>query len=216
MDQFRGMQSKIEMLFTRSLVIIGLVCLNSCSEKQEPIKTKIAVIKTAINKVEVQAPSDTNKLKKENLIFPAKVVPIISILPEPKPDPFYPIVGCGYYPPDCPTYDTVKTTSDFVLQFAELMPEFPGGSQSMQEFIKNNLNYPDLAKENNIEGKVYLKFVVRSTGEIDNIQIARGVHKVLDTAAIELVKKMPRWNPGVQNGKIVPVYFILPVVFRLD
>ena len=164
--------------------------------------------------MEVQAPSDTNKLNKENLIFPAKVIPIVSILPE--PEPFYPIVGCGYYPPDCPTYDTVKTTSDFVLQFAEIMPEFPGGSQSMQEFIKNNLNYPDLAKENNIEGKVYLKFVVRSTGEIDNIQIARGVHKVLDTAAIELVKKMPRWNPGVQNGKTVPVYFILPVVFRLD
>ena len=216
MDQFRGMQSKIEMLFTRSLVIIGLVCLNSCSEKQEPIKNKSAVIKTAINKMEVQAPSDTNKLNKENLIFPVKVVPIISILPEPEPEPFYPIVGCGYYPPDCPTYDTVKTTSDFVLQFAEIMPEFPGGSQSMQEFIKNNLNYPDLAKENNIEGKVYLKFVVRSTGEIDNIQIARGVHKVLDTAAIELVKKMPRWNPGVQYGKTVPVYFILPVVFRLD
>jgi len=102
------------------------------------------------------------------------------------------------------------------VQFAEIMPGFPGGSQSMLDFIKNNLNYPDFAKENNIEGKVYLKFVVRSTGEIDNIQIARGVHKVLDTAAIELVKKMPRWNPGVQNGKTVPVYFILPVVFRLD
>ena len=208
------MQSKIEILFTGSIIIIALVCLNSCSEKQEPNKNKSAVKKIAINKIEVQAPSDTNKLKKENLIFPAKVVSIISILPE--PEPFYPIVGCGYYPPDCPTYDTVKTTSDFVLQFAEIMPEFPGGSQSMQEFIKNNLNYPDLAKENNIEGKVYLKFVVRSTGEIDNIQIARGVHKVLDTAAIELVKKMPRWNPGVQNGKTVPVYFILPVVFRLD
>ena len=61
-----------------------------------------------------------------------------------------------------------------------------------------------------------MKFVVRSTGEIDNIQIVRGVHKILDTAAIELVKKMPQWIPGVQNGKTVPVYIILPVVFRLD
>jgi TonB family protein len=214
MDQFRGMQSKIEILFTRSLVIIGLVCLNSCSEKQETIKKKSASIKTAINEISVQAPSDTIKSQKDNLLIPAKVVPVISIIPE--PEPFYPIGCCGYYPPDCPTYDTVKTPSDFVLQFAEIMPEFPGGSQSMLEFIQNNLNYPDLAKENNIEGKVYLKFIVRSTGEIDNIQIARGIHEVLDTAAIELVKKMPRWNPGVQNGKTVSVYMIIPIVYRLD
>jgi TonB family protein len=198
------------------IISVGLVCLNSCSEKQESIKKKSASIKTAINKISVQAPSDTIKSQKDNLLIPAKVVPVISIIPEPDPEPRPPIGECGYYPPDCPTYDTVKTPSDFVLQFAEIMPEFPGGSQSMLEFIQNNLNYPDLAKENNIEGKVYLKFVVRSTGEIDNIQIARGIHEVLDTAAIELVKKMPRWNPGVQNGKTVSVYFILPVVFRLD
>ena len=214
MDQFRGLQSIIEILSTRSMVIIGLVCLNSCSEKQEPIKTKLAVIKTAINKIEVQAPSDTNKLKNDNLIFPVKVVPIIPVLPE--PDPIFPIVSCGYHPPNCPTYDTVKDMVDFAFKFAEIMPEFPGGSQSMLEFIKKNLIYPDIAKENNLEGKVYMKFIVRSTGEIDNIQIARGVHKVLDTAAIELVKKMPRWIPGVQNGKTVPVYTIIPVVFRLD
>ncbi len=146
--------------------------------------------------------------------FNPPVIPVIPIITD--PEPFLPIVGCGYYPPDCPTYDTVKTTSDFVLQFAEIMPEFPGGSQSMLEFIQKNLIYPDIAKENNIEGKVFMKFVVRSTGEIDNIQIVRGVHKILDTAAIELVKKMPQWIPGVQNGKTVPVYFILPVVFRLD
>ena len=96
------------------------------------------------------------------------------------------------------------------------MPQFPGGSQSMLEFIQKNLVYPDIAKENNLAGKIFMKFVVRSTGEIDNIQIARGIHEVLDTAAIELVKKMPRWNPGVQNGKTVSVYMIIPIVYRLD
>jgi TonB family protein len=196
------------------ILLVGLGCLCSCGQKHEPIKKKTANNAVDLHKIQSPTPIDTIKSQKDNLLIPAKVVPPISIIPEPVP--FYPIGGCGYYPPDCPTYDTVKTNSDFVLQFAEIMPEFPGGSQSMLDFIKNNLNYPDLAKENNIEGKVYLKFIVRSTGEIDNIQIARGVHKVLDTAAIELVKKMPRWNPGVQNGKTVPVYFILPVVFRLD
>lgn len=195
--------------------ISALVLLISCSCGGKPESYSDPSRKP--NKVVRKQDSLKEEKKIDSIIkdpFIPPVIPVVSIISD--PEPFYPLVGCGYYPPDCPTYDTVKTNSDFVLQFAEIMPEFPGGSQSMLEFINNNLNYPDLAKENNIEGKVYLKFVVRSTGEIDNIQIARGVHKVLDTAAIELVKKMPRWNPGVQNGKTVPVYFILPVVFRLD
>ena len=198
------------LIFISTLVLL-ISC--SCGGKSEPYSDP----SRKLNKVVRKQDSLKEEKKIDSIIkdpFIPPVIPVVSIISD--PEPFYPIVGCGYYPPDCPTYDTVKTTSDFVLQFAEIMPEFPGGSQSMQEFIKNNLNYPDFAKENNIEGKVYLKFVVRSTGEIDNIQIARGVHKVLDTAAIELVKKMPRWNPGVQNGKAVPVYFIMPVVFRLD
>ncbi len=198
------------LIFISTLVLL-ISC--SCGGKSEPYSDP----SRKLNKVVRKQDSLKEEKKIDSIIkdpFIPPVIPVVSIISD--PEPFYPIVGCGYYPPDCPTYDTVKTASDFVLQFAEIMPGFPGGSQSMLDFIKNNLNYPDFAKENNIEGKVYLKFVVRSTGEIDNIQIARGVHKVLDTAAIELVKKMPRWNPGVQNGKTVPVYFILPVVFRLD
>ena len=198
------------LIFISTLVLL-ISC--SCGGKSEPYSDP----SRKLNKVVRKQDSLKEEKKIDSIIkdpFIPPVIPVVSIISD--PEPFYPIVGCGYYPPDCPTYDTVKTASDFVLQFAEIMPGFPGGSQSMLDFIKNNLNYPDFAKENNIEGKVYLKFVVRSTGEIDNIQIARGVHKVLDTAAIELVKNMPRWNPGVQNGKTVPVYFILPVVFRLD
>ena len=198
------------LIFISTLVLL-ISC--SCGGKSEPYSDP----SRKLNKVVRKQDSLKEEKKIDSIIkdpFIPPVIPVVSIISE--PEPFHPIVGCGYYPPDCPTYDTVKTASDFVLQFAEIMPGFPGGSQSMLDFIKNNLNYPDFAKENNIEGKVYLKFVVRSTGEIDNIQIARGVHKVLDTAAIELVKNMPRWNPGVQNGKTVPVYFILPVVFRLD
>ena len=166
------------------------------------------VIKTDTTKEKMKVDSSITKQ------YIPQVIPIPIIFPDPEPRP--PIGGCGYYPPDCPTYDTIQTTSDFVLQFAEIMPEFPGGSQSMLEFIQKNLIYPDIAKENNIEGKIFMKFVVRSTGEIDNIQIARGIHKILDTAAIELVKKMPRWNPGVQNGKTVSVYMIIPIIYRLD
>jgi TonB family protein len=198
------------LIFISTLVLL-ISC--SCGGKSEPYSDP----SRKPNKVVRKQDSLKEEKKIDSIIkdpFIPPVIPVVSIISD--PEPFYPIVGCGYYPPDCPTYDTVKTTSDFVLQFAEIMPEFPGGAQSMQEFIKNNINYPDLAKENNIEGKVFMKFVVRSTGEIDNIQIVRGVHKVLDTAAMELVKKMPRWIPGVQNGKTVPVYFILPVVFRLD
>jgi len=214
MDGFRITKNKHKIVSLISVVLIGLVCFYSYVEDHVPIMKKAVINKIESKKIQWKTPSDKIKLKNDNLIFPVKVVPIIPVLPE--PDPIFPIVGCGYHPPNCPTYDTVKDMTDFAFKFAEIMPEFPGGSQSMLEFIQKNLIYPDIAKENNIEGKVYLKFVVRSTGEIDNIQIVRGVHKELDTAAMELVKKMPQWIPGVQNGKTVPVYTIIPVVFRLD
>jgi len=97
----------------------------------------------------------------------------------------------------------------------EQMPQFNGGNQAMMEFIKNNIKYPEIAKENGVEGRVVLRFVVDRIGKIRDIQVIRSLEKSCDAEAIKLVKSMPDWIPGKQNGREVRVYFTLPVTFRL-
>ena len=95
------------------------------------------------------------------------------------------------------------------------MPEFPGGRDSLNKFLIKNIKYPVQAKEDNIQGTVYVSFVVSSLGEINNIKILRGIGFGCDEEAIRVVKKMPIWKPGKQNGKEVSVIFNLPVNFNL-
>lgn len=103
-----------------------------------------------------------------------------------------------------------------ILQFAEEMPEFPGGMTALQKFMKDNLQYPKEAIDEGIQGKVYLGFIVMKDGSLQKIEIKRGIHPSLDKEALRLVKSMPNWSPGKQNGKPVNVRFTLPISFRLD
>lgn len=104
-----------------------------------------------------------------------------------------------------------------IFTFVEQVPEFPGGQEAMMKFISKNIVYPEHAKENNVEGKVLLKFVINTQGEIRNIEVINKVRYGygLEEEAIRVLKKMPRWTPGKQNGKPVNVYFTLPISFRL-
>ena len=95
------------------------------------------------------------------------------------------------------------------------MPTFPGGEAELMKFMSENLKYPVIAQENGIQGRVILRFVVSKTGAIENIQVVRSVDPTCDKEAIRMVKSMPRWIPGKQNGNNVPVYFTLPVLFKL-
>lgn len=99
----------------------------------------------------------------------------------------------------------------------EQMPEFPGGQDAMMKFISKNVKYPENAIQNNVEGKVVLKFVVNTQGEIRDIEVISKVKYGygLEEEAIRVIKKMPRWTPGKLNGKPVNVYFSLPISFRL-
>lgn len=103
-----------------------------------------------------------------------------------------------------------------VLTMAEVMPEFPGGNEEMYKFIGNNIKYPFKAKEAGIEGTVYTKFIVTNTGDITNIEIIKGASEDFDMEVLRMMKLMPRWNPGMQNGRPVSVYFTLPVKFILN
>lgn len=101
-------------------------------------------------------------------------------------------------------------------QIVEQMPTFPGGEQKLMEYLNSNIKYPAVAMENGIQGRVIIRFVVSPTGEISNAEILRGVDPSIDREALRVVNAMPRWIPGKQNGTAVPVYFTLPVVFRLQ
>ena len=114
-------------------------------------------------------------------------------------------------PPPMPAQDTP-------LAYVEEPAEYPGGLAAMRKYFTDNLKYPLSAKENGIEGKCYLKFVIWKTGEISNVKVVRGVTgcKECDEEAKRLVMAMPKWNPGKSNGKSVDSYFTLPIVFKLQ
>jgi periplasmic protein TonB len=101
------------------------------------------------------------------------------------------------------------------LTFVEQMPEFPGGAEALLTYLAKNIKYPSIATEMGISGRVILQFVVDKYGKISNVKLVRGIGGGCDEEAIRVVKNMPSWKPGRQNGKEVPVYYTLPVVFQL-
>jgi periplasmic protein TonB len=120
--------------------------------------------------------------------------------------------------------DTVQYTSstDVVIPpepdpvvIVQEMPEFPGGNDALMKFVSENLRYPDEASSMGIQGKVILKFVVKSDGSVDRIEILRGIDPALDNEALRVVKTLPKFKPGRQAGVAVPVWFMLPVTFRI-
>ena len=103
-----------------------------------------------------------------------------------------------------------------VYEVVEQAPAFPGGPQAMRKFIKENLQYPQIAKENGIQGRVILQFVVDETGQVTDPKVVRSIDPSLDAEAIRLVNSMPRWTPGMQDGKAVSVRYTVPVAFSLN
>lgn len=103
-----------------------------------------------------------------------------------------------------------------IFQAVEQPAQFPGGDAAMMKWLANNVRYPESAQQNDIQGRVIVKFVVEKDGSIGNATILKGVDKDLDREALRVVKKMPKWQPGKNNGVAVRSYFNLPVVFRLQ
>ena len=101
-----------------------------------------------------------------------------------------------------------------VYDMVEKMPSFPGGSEALKEYLKKNTRYPN--PDACIQGRVVVVFVVDEKGNLSDVKVARSVEPSLDAEAVRVVKSMPRWNPGMQNGKAVKVRYTLPVTFRLE
>lgn len=100
--------------------------------------------------------------------------------------------------------------------FVEQMPEFQGGEEELMKFLKNNISYPQMAKESGIQGTVYVTFVVTSAGKVISASVLRGIGGGCDEEALRVVKMMPEWKSGKQNGQAVPVQFNLPIKFILQ
>lgn len=103
-----------------------------------------------------------------------------------------------------------------VFFIVEDMPEFPGGDAALHRYLATSVDYPVIAQENGIQGRVYVKFVINTDGSVTDVQIARGVDPSLDKEAIRVVKSMPKWKPGKQRGKSVRVSYTVPINFVLQ
>ena len=103
-----------------------------------------------------------------------------------------------------------------VFEVVEQMPQFPGGNAALMEYLRSNTHYPVVAAENGVQGRVSISFVVEKDGSITDVQVARPVDPSLDKEAARVVKSMPKWQPGKQNGSFVRVRYIVPVTFRLQ
>ena len=108
-----------------------------------------------------------------------------------------------------------EEVQETVFQTVEQMPSFPGGMQALNKYLKDNLRYPTIAAENGVSGRVVLRFVVSKSGKIENVEVLGPVDRALDEEAVRVVKSMPAWVPGKQNGNAVAVYYTLPVTFVL-
>jgi protein TonB len=110
---------------------------------------------------------------------------------------------------------TVEIEEPEPFTFVEEPPMFPGGNRALLKFIAENTKYPAEALENGIQGKVFVKFAVSSDGTVKRLEIMRGVHPLLDEEARRVVSSLPKWKPGKQNGKPVPVWYSVPVTFEI-
>lgn len=109
-----------------------------------------------------------------------------------------------------------KPVEEKIFDIVEQPPSFPGGEKAMYEWLSKNINYPIIAQENNIQGKVTLQFVVGRDGSIEAVKVLRGVHDSLNKEAVRVVKSMPKWIPGKQGGNTVKARYTLPVNFQLQ
>lgn len=149
--------------------------------------------------------------KKDSLsqIYPIHLVKYFDQIP---PD----IEGTVIVPFD-PYKDSIERSNE-ILEIVEEPAVFVGGTDSLITYLKNNLRYPEYAKEAGLQGKVFVKFVVEKDGTISLLKVMRGINDcpMCDKEAMRLLKSMPKWIPARHQGEIVRSYMILPVKFKLD
>ncbi|MBR1550566.1 MAG: TonB family protein [Bacteroidales bacterium] len=130
------------------------------------------------------------------------------------------MVGCQPNPEETATPATEMaqpaTADADILDVAEVSPEFPGGVEALYKYLAENIRYPEQAKANKVEGRVFVTFVVEKDGSVTDAKVLRGIGGGCDEEALRVVNAMPRWSPGMQSGVPVRVQFYLPLTFKLQ
>lgn len=120
------------------------------------------------------------------------------------------------YEYEAPEIEEEEIVEAEVFIVVEEMPEFPGGPAKMMEYIQSNMKYPMMARESDIQGRVFVNFVVEPDGSISNVNVMRGIGGGCDEEAVRVVMSMPKWKPGKQRGSAVRVSFTVPIIFKLQ
>ena len=118
-----------------------------------------------------------------------------------------------FTPPEIEEEEIVEAE---IFKVVEEMPEFPGGAAKMMEYIQKNIKYPMMARESDIQGRVFVNFVVEPDGTITNVTVMRGIGGGCDEEALRVVQSMPNWKPGKQRGSAVRCSFTVPIIFKLQ
>ena len=118
--------------------------------------------------------------------------------------------------PEQPGAAVPAIDDDRVVKVVEEQPEFPGGMSKMMQWLSENIEYPQKAQDNYVQGRVIVQFIVEKDGSISSPSIVKGVDKDLDAEALRVVEMMPDWEPGKNNRLPVRCYFTLPINFKLN
>ena len=129
-------------------------------------------------------------------------------------------------PEDAPAIDEANTEeqvteeavpqSKKVYESVEQMPEFPGGMEGLMRYLQQNVQYPPIAVQNNVQGRVVVQFIIDETGQVGDVEVVRSVSEEVDAEAVRVVKSMPKFEPGRQNGEPVAVWYTLPIAFKMQ
>ena len=103
-----------------------------------------------------------------------------------------------------------------VYNSVEQMPEFPGGAAGLMRYLQENIKYPPEAAKNDIEGRVIVQFIIDKTGQVGEVKVVRPISEELDAEAVRVVKALPKFEPGRQDGEAVSVWYTLPISFKLQ
>lgn len=203
------------------LLAAGTMILAGCQQPaNDRVTTKAETVQTELttnkeDSIVIDKACIKEQIASDSIIITEETVGMIE-LPTPPPvlvEPVYPETTLGevYIPP-------VNEIKDNVFQYPDKMPEFKGGIDSLNHFIKEHLDYPEWERKNKIEGKVIARFVIDKNGRVQNPEITRSVlgSKNFNKEVIRILNKMPDWIPGSQEGKNVKTEFFLPFTFKLD
>lgn len=114
------------------------------------------------------------------------------------------------------TLENASPVDDIIYEKVDQIPEFTGGMENFMGYLQHNLNYPEIAKKNGTEGKVFVEFVVNKDGTISHVKVIKGIGSGCDEEAAKVIRNSPSWRPGVKDGRAVNTKLVLPISFKLS